>query len=103
MKILQQLATAIIEERDAILVRWRERVRTLPSAAGLDLPTLNDHIPGWIADLAACLVTASESEDNDASATSPLAHGVQRFEDGFDIEEVVSEYNILRDCIHEVA
>jgi signal transduction histidine kinase len=28
---------------------------------------------------------------------------VQRFEDGFDIEEVVSEYNILRDCIHELA
>ena len=100
MKILHQLATAILEERDAVLVRWREQVRALPSAAKLDVPTLNDHIPGWIAELAACLVTASEAAEGEACGSSPLAHGLQRFEDGFDIEEVVAEYNILRDCVH---
>ena len=103
MKILRQLATAILEERDAVLVSWRTQVRALPSAAKLDVPTLNDHIPGWIAEFAACLVTASEAPEGDACVTSPLAHGLQRFEDGFDIEEVVSEYNILRDCLHELA
>ena len=102
MKILRQLATAILDEREAVLVRWREQVRTLPSAAQLDLPTLNDHIPGWIAELAACLVTASDAVEGDTGASSPLAHGLQRFEDGFDIEEVVSEYNLLRDCIHDL-
>ncbi|QJR14610.1 sensor histidine kinase [Usitatibacter palustris] len=102
MKILRQLATAILEERDAVLLRWRARVRALPSAAKLDVPTLNDHLPGWIAELAACLVTASEAAEGDTSPSSPLAHGLQRFEDGFDIEEVVSEYNILRDCIHDL-
>ena len=102
MKILRQLATAILEERDAVLVRWREQVCALPSAAKLDVPTLNDHIPGWIAELASCLVTASEAPEGDNCASSPLAHGLQRFEDGFDIEEVVSEYNILRDCIHDL-
>jgi two-component system phosphate regulon sensor histidine kinase PhoR len=102
VKILRQLATAILEERDAILIRWREQVRALPSAAKLDMPTLNDHIPGWIAELARCLVTASEAAEGDTSASSPLAHGLQRFEDGFDIEEVVAEYNVLRDCIHEL-
>lgn len=102
MKILRQLATALLEERDAVLLRWREQVRALPSAAQLDLPTLNDHIPGWIAELAACLVTASEAPEGEATASSPLAHGLQRFEDGFDIEEVVAEYNILRDCVHEL-
>ena len=103
MKILRQLATAILEERDAVLQRWREQVRALPSAAKLDTPALNDHIPGWIAEFAACLVTASEASERDTTASSPLAHGLQRFEDGFDIEEVVAEYNILRDCIHELA
>ena len=103
MKILRQLATAILEERDAVLVRWREQVRALPSAATLDTPALNDHIPGWIAEFAACLVTASEAAEGDTTVSSPLAHGLQRFEDGFDIEEVVAEYNILRDCIHELA
>jgi signal transduction histidine kinase len=102
VKILRQLATAILEERDAVLLRWREQVRALPSAAKLDAPTLNDHIPGWIAELASCLVTASEAPEGDTCVSSPLAHGLQRFEDGFDIEEVVSEYNILRDCVHDL-
>src|SRR6476659_10360822 len=35
-----------------------------------------------------------------ASAT---AHGLQRVQDAFDIEEVVAEYNILRGCIHDLA
>ena len=86
-----------------MLMQWRERVRALPSAAKLDMPTLNDHIPGWITELAACLVTSSEDPDGDSSTVSPLAHGLQRFQDGFDIEEVVAEYNILRDCFHDLA
>ncbi|WP_202921797.1 sensor histidine kinase [Anatilimnocola aggregata] len=34
---------------------------------------------------------------------SAFAHGLQRVQDAFDIEEVVAEYNILRCCIHDVA
>ena len=34
---------------------------------------------------------------------SPPIHGRQRLQDGFDIEEVVSEYNVLRGCIHCLA
>src|SRR5688572_20020754 len=34
---------------------------------------------------------------------SPPAHGLQRVQDGFDIEEVVAEYNLLRGCIHDLA
>ena len=34
---------------------------------------------------------------------SPPVHGSQRLRDGFDIEEVVAEYNILRGCIHDLA
>ena len=103
MKNLRLLATTILGEREAILVRWREQVRALPSAAQLDMPTLNDHIPGWLAELAACLLTFSEMTDDASNVSSPVAHGQQRFEDGFDIEEVVAEYNILRDCVHELA
>lgn len=102
MKILRQLGTAIFEERDALLVQWRDQVRALPSAAKLDVPTLNDHIPGWLAELAACLVTASEAPEGANASVSPLAHGLQRFEDGFDIEEVVGEYNMLRDCLRDL-
>jgi two-component system phosphate regulon sensor histidine kinase PhoR len=103
MKILRQLATAILEERDTVLTRWRAQVRALPSARDMDLPTLNDHIPGWIAEFAACLLQVSEMPEEDTEPSSPRAHGQQRYEDGFDIEEVVAEYNILRDCVHELA
>jgi two-component system, OmpR family, phosphate regulon sensor histidine kinase PhoR len=99
---LQHLATSILEERRTLLAEWRKRVRVLSSARGLDVPTLNDHIPGWIAELAASL--AAQSSMPDATVPeSPPAHGVQRFEDGFDIQEVVAEYGILRDCVHELA
>jgi signal transduction histidine kinase len=105
MKPLDKLAVELLEGRDALLIRWREQVRALPSAKKLDNPTLNDHIPGWIVELASTLKKSAELQDpNEASgASSPLAHGLQRFEDGFDIEEVVAEYNILRDCVHEIA
>jgi two-component system phosphate regulon sensor histidine kinase PhoR len=104
LKNLDRLATALVEERDALMVRWRERVRALESAKHLDVPTLNDHIPGWIAELAVSLHTASAtSGDTAQSEQIPLAHGVQRYEDGFDIQEVVAEYSMLRDCVHDLA
>jgi two-component system phosphate regulon sensor histidine kinase PhoR len=103
VKNLDRLARALLEERDALMSRWRERVRSLPSARQLDTPALNDHIPGWIGELAVSLHTASGATGATQSERIPLAHGVQRFEDGFDVEEVVAEYGILRDCVHELA
>ena len=102
MTNLDRLADSLRAERDAILVLWRDQVRALPSAKGLDLPTLNDHMPIWIVEMVAMLRSPLEAAD-EAQDVSPLAHGVQRFTDGFDIEEVVAEYNILRDCVHDLA
>lgn len=87
------------------MVTWRGRVRALPSALHLSVPTLNDHIPGWIAELATTLRVMAPVEPLEGSPAIaiPFAHGVQRFEDGFDIEEVVDEYSLLRDCVHELA
>jgi signal transduction histidine kinase len=102
MKNLHQLGTALLDEHDTILQRWRTQVRTLDSAKHLDTPTLNDHIPGWLRTFAGKLLAFGQAEAP-AAATGPAAHGVQRFDDGFDIEEVVGEYNILRDCVYEFA
>ena len=55
MRDLNRLADCLLAERDAILVRWRDQVRALPSAKGLDLPTLNDHMPIWIVEMVAML------------------------------------------------
>ncbi|MES2793825.1 MAG: HAMP domain-containing sensor histidine kinase [Planctomycetota bacterium] len=101
---LNKLASLISQERDAMLVRWRLQVRQLPSAKQLDTPTLNDHIPGFLDELVLALRERStETIAQAVGETSPPAHGLQRVQDGFDIEEVVAEYNILRGCIHDLA
>ena len=103
MNLLDQLATLVTQERQVVLARWRQQVRELPSARHLDVPTLNDHIPGLLDELAAALHIKSEQTIPEAVADSPPAHGSQRLQAGFDIEEVVAEYNILRGCIHDLA
>ena len=101
---LDRLATLIRRERDALLSEWRKKVRSLPAAQHLDTPTLNDHVPQLIEELAAALQARSDETIPEAlSEASPPAHGLQRVADGYDIEEVVAEYNILRGCVHDLA
>ena len=104
MNDLDKLAEIIKRDRNALLARWREQVRELSSARGLDIPTLNDHLPGLLDDLVTALQVKSDQTIAEAvrDGSSP-AHGLQRLHEAFDIEEVVAEYNILRGCIHDLA
>lgn len=100
---LHALAELIRQKRDTLLDQWRAQVQELRGAKDLDTPTLNDHIPALIDSLSASLASRSEETIAEAHAeASPPAHGLQRLRDGFDIEEVVAEYNILRGCIHDL-
>ena len=98
---LQQLALLIRQDKEPLLEAWRRQVRKLPSARDLDEPTLRDHVPALLDELVACLSRESSQTiaETLTSGSSPL-HGLERFESGFDIIEVVAEYNILRGCIH---
>jgi len=101
---LAKVAALIRDEREALLANWRRQTRELPSAKGLDVPTLNDHIPMLIEELCEALRRGSDDSIPEAlSEGSSPAHGLQRVEDAFDIEEIVAEYNILRGCIHDLA
>jgi signal transduction histidine kinase len=101
---LDKLAALIRGRREELLAQWRKQVRQLPSAKTIDTPTLNDHIPALLDELAHELETVSPQTIPDAILEgSPPAHGIQRQQDGFDIVEVVAEYNILRACIHHLA
>ncbi len=104
MTNLNKLADLIKQERQTLLSQWRSQVRELPSARHLDIPTLNDHMPSLLGELASELKSDSESTIPEALLEeSPPAHGLQRLQEAFDIEEVVAEYNILRGCIHDLA
>jgi len=102
--VLNRLAQLIETGSEGILVAWRTQVRALPAARILDIPTLNDHIPVLLVELAVALRVRSEETIAEGVAHgTPPAHGLQRLKDGFDIAEVVAEYNILRGCIHDLA
>jgi two-component system phosphate regulon sensor histidine kinase PhoR len=101
---LDALAELIRRKKESLLARWRAQVRELPSAKDLDTPTLNDHVPALLDELATAFERASDKTIPAALLEgSPPTHGLQRQKDGFDIVEVVAEYNILRGCIHDLA
>jgi two-component system, OmpR family, phosphate regulon sensor histidine kinase PhoR len=104
MNGLNEMAALIRQQRDAVLSSWRQQVKQLPSARNLDTPTLNDHIPQLLDELADALAPRSDRTSPEALAkgTSPV-HGLMRFREGYDIGEVVAEYNILRRCVHDLA
>ena len=73
------LADIIARQEDALLLQWREQIRRLPSARELDVPTLNDHIPGLLAELTVALRTKSdETIAETLGEGSPPAHGRQQ-------------------------
>lgn len=103
-EIRDNLATLIEQQKELLLADWRAQIRQLPSAKNLDTPTLNDHIPLLLRELGSALRHGSEISIAQAHAGgTPAQHGAQRLDDGFEIDEVVAEYNVLRGCIHDLA
>lgn len=102
---LENLAALVRKERENLLFEWRRQTRELPSARHLDVPALNDHVPGLLDELTTALDAACISQDAPDALPRDNAqiHGLERLYAGFDIEEVVAEYNILRGCLHDLA
>jgi two-component system, OmpR family, phosphate regulon sensor histidine kinase PhoR len=102
--LLDKLVKLIRQERESLLAQWRSDVRHIPGARDLDTPTLNDHIPDLLEELATTLQAGQDETTLDARMElNPKAHGLQRLQDGFDIVEVVAEYNALRNALQDLA
>ena len=101
---LQKFAGIIQTCRNRLLKEWRDKVRLLPAARGLDNPTLNDHIPHLFDELTLALTNGHTESVLDLELhDSPKIHGGLRLRAGFDIVEVVAEYNILRELLSSLA
>src|SRR5687768_3247543 len=93
---LIDLAQHLRQSREEIVSRWLETVLTTahkaPAASGLDRVQLRDHIPTLVKEIEATLVGQAtprvESEARD--------HGTVRWEDGFEIDELIWELSALR-------
>ncbi len=99
---LDALAALIRRERDTLLAEWRQEVHQLSVAHHLDVPTLNDHIPDLLEELACELEVCSDESMIEGLKENPITHGLDRLRLGFDVEEVVAEYNALRGVIQDL-
>jgi signal transduction histidine kinase/CheY-like chemotaxis protein len=97
------LRRALVEKRDQIIQRFVHEVeRTEVAPQGLRRSLLVDHIPRFLDELIAELERARRVRMSDAAArTSPTArqHGEQRWQLGYDLDGLIREYGILRQCI----
>jgi signal transduction histidine kinase len=99
------LAQHLNSRREAILLSWRTAVKKDPAlTTGDSLPRedLYDHIPALLAtftrELAKPLADSAERV-SDAAQDSAAAHGLQRWQQGYDLREVTRELGKLNECV----
>jgi signal transduction histidine kinase len=101
---LTALAAVLREQKATVVSRWKAVVSELAGAEGLDAPTLRDHIPQFLDEMITAIASPNDFAVVGSSGLgSPLEHGAQRLDAGFNIKEVVVEYNILRGAVLDVA
>lgn len=100
---LMALADHLQTRRQAILDHWRHKVRgddRLPSGDALPVRELYDHLPAMLArledDLRAVVPTPAAGTQAQQLA---LAHGQERWQQGFGLREVVRELGTLNECV----
>jgi signal transduction histidine kinase len=102
---LAALASHLGQRRDKILHAWRAAVRGDPQlTTGDSLPRaqLYDHIPGLLhafehkLDPAAAGAEGAAPQEQHESAA---AHGLHRWQQGYDLREVTHELGLLNECV----
>ena len=87
-------AAVLREKKQTILRAWLDAVQSLPSAKGMPEPVLRDHVPELLDLLAETLERGCIA--GDGGAHSAQAHARERHRQGFDLRQVVAEYQSLR-------
>jgi signal transduction histidine kinase len=97
------LARSIREATPALIAAWRASVSADPLlTTGDSLPRaqLEDHLPGWLEGFAAFLAAApGDRVVNAAESQAAEAHGLQRWQQGYDLHEVTREWGSLHRCL----
>jgi signal transduction histidine kinase len=102
---LHALAEYLTSRRAAILEAWRNAIKRDPALmTGESLPRhqLFDHIPAMLATFERELRNSPAGEEalaTDAAQESAAAHGLQRWQQGYDLREVTRELGKLNECV----
>ena len=87
----------------ALIARWHEAVVAEPQLTtrrALPRSQLEDHLPTWLEAFAAVLGAApGEPFAEAAEARNAEAHGLQRWQQGYDLQEVTREWGCLHRCL----
>jgi hypothetical protein len=94
-----ELSRLLAERRNAILERWTTRIRS-EHADDRRPAELRDHLPRFFEKLLIALGDPGTDLEQEAAGVS-AAHGTQRLRVGFDLAEVLREYEVLIECILE--
>jgi signal transduction histidine kinase len=100
---LCELARHLSVRREAILQSWRTAIRKDPALTTSDsLPRadLYDHIPALLASFERELASGrTQAAERAAAHVSAAAHGLQRWQQGYDLREVTREMGKLNECV----
>ena len=122
---LAAIGTYLAQRRDAILAAWRHAVQDQPGApasVSLDRRAFDDHIPPFLDTIESSLIARSAglaaqperrlpTASGAAGAAGPLdapeaerqhdgaAHGLQRWQQGYKLTEVLTEWGRLHLCL----
>jgi signal transduction histidine kinase len=102
---LSALADRLQSRHEAILQSWREQVKKdleIPSNDPLSTRQLFDHIPAMLLKLQRELRSSGRDDTGSADASDEalaVAHGQQRWQQGYDLREVVRELGTLNECV----
>lgn len=103
-----RLASFILNNLEPILRNWEAFARTIPSAAGMSRAALRDDAESMLRTIARDLDTPQSEPAREAKSkgqaapppdgqdTAAEVHAAVRFAEGFDIDQMVSEYRALR-------
>jgi signal transduction histidine kinase len=99
------LSGLLAARRAEILERWTQRIGREHTDKELSRGELWDHLPYFFDEVLAALRAEEGLSDNVPATTggTASAHGSQRLRVGFDLAEVIREYEILTECILEEA
>jgi len=96
------LSNLLAARRAEILERWTGRIRREHTDKNLSRGELWDHLPRFFDEVLAALSAEEDAGEKPAvsnAVNASAAHGSQRLRVGFDLAEVIREYEILTECI----
>jgi signal transduction histidine kinase len=99
-----RISELLEQNADTITDAWKQQVAKIIKGKDLNEAELTDAMADLLKELAEALrFDINEPAREYMFDKGPIEHGVQRVRVGFDIEEVIAEYNILRDVLQDYA